>query len=208
MKGDSLSVLIIPFIATVLVIELTPGPNMAWLALISATNGRRAGFAALIGIALGLSMIGLIAAYGLAELIAASPKVAQILRWAGVLYMLWLAWDAWPHRFNRVSTTIEAALSDVKHFRRGLLINLLNPKAGFVFVGVLPEFIDPSKAAVTQSLFLTTLYVAIATAVHLVIVMLAGLGQQWLGTSGREQPLRQVFALLLVGIAIWFGLRS
>jgi threonine/homoserine/homoserine lactone efflux protein len=208
MKGDSLLVLIIPFIVTVLVIELTPGPNMAWLALISATSGRRAGLAALIGIALGLSMIGLIAAYGLAELIAASPKVAQILRWTGVLYMLWLAWDAWPRRLSRVSATIEATPSDAKHFRRGLLINLLNPKAGFVFVGVLPEFIDPSKAAVAQSLLLTILYVAIATAVHLVIVMLAGLGQQWLGTSGRERRLRQVFALLLVGIAIWFGLRS
>jgi threonine/homoserine/homoserine lactone efflux protein len=201
-------VLIIPFIVTVLVIELTPGPNMAWLALISATNGRRAGLAALIGIALGLSMIGLIAAYGLAEIIATSPKVAQILRWAGVLYMLWLAWDAWPRHLSSVSATIEAPRSDAKHFRRGLLINLLNPKAGFVFVGVLPEFIDPSKAAVAQSLLLTTLYVAIATAVHLVIVLLAGFGQQWLGTSGRERSLRQVFALLLVGIAIWFGMRS
>jgi threonine/homoserine/homoserine lactone efflux protein len=201
-------VLIVPFIVTALVIELTPGPNMAWLALISATNGRRAGLAALTGIALGLSMIGFVAAYGLAELIAASPKTAQILRWAGVCYMLWLAWDAWPRRLSRVSNTIEVALSDAKHFRRGLLINLLNPKAGFVFVGVLPEFIDPAKAALTQSLLLTIIYVAIATAVHLVIVMLAGLSQQWLQTSGREHRLRQVFALFLVGIAIWFGLRN
>lgn len=207
-KGNALFVLILSFILTVLVIELTPGPNMAWLALLSATNGRRAGLAALSGIACGLSLIGFAAAYGLAELIAASPKVAQILRWAGVLYMLWLAWDAWPRHLRNVAPAIEAAGSDLKHFRRGLFLNLLNPKAGLVFIGVLPEFVDLAKAALPQWVMLTMIYVVIATAVHLMIVLLAGFGQQWLQVGARQRLSQQVFAVLLVGIALWFGLRG
>jgi threonine/homoserine/homoserine lactone efflux protein len=206
-KGDRASVLIFPFIITALVIELTPGPNMAWLALLSATKGRRAGFAAVAGIALGLFVIGLVAAYGLAELIAVSPKIAQILRLAGILYMLWLAWDAWPRNSRPVADDIVTPPFDTTHFRRGLLLNLLNPKAGLVFVSVLPEFVDPTKAALTQSLLLTTIYVAIATAVHLMIVMLAGLGERWFQSKERERRLRQAFAVLLVVIAIWLGLR-
>lgn len=200
--------LILSFILTVLVIELTPGPNMAWLALLSATNGRRAGLAALFGIACGLSLIGFAASYGLAAYIAASPNVAQLLRWAGVFYMLWLACDAWPRREIIAAPAIAARGSDLIHFRRGFLLNLLNPKAGLVFVSVLPEFFDPSRGALAQSLLLTIIYVLIATLVHLAIVLLAGLGQQWLQTGARERLLRQIFALLLVGIALWFALRT
>jgi threonine/homoserine/homoserine lactone efflux protein len=64
------------FLFTALLIELTPGPNMAWLALTSAGEGRRAGFAAVAGIALGLGMLGAVSAVGLAELATRSPLVS------------------------------------------------------------------------------------------------------------------------------------
>lgn len=73
----------ISFMMTCLVIESTPGPNMAYLAVLSASNGRRAGFAATLGGALGLMLIGLAAALGVATLIANSPLMYQLLRWGG-----------------------------------------------------------------------------------------------------------------------------
>jgi threonine/homoserine/homoserine lactone efflux protein len=75
------------------VIELTPGPNMAYIAVLSAGQGRRAGYAATLGIALGLLVIGLAAAFGLAALISSSRLFYEVLRWGGVAYLLWLAWD-------------------------------------------------------------------------------------------------------------------
>ena len=83
------------FALTSFLVELTPGPNMAYLALVAATEGRRPGYAAVAGVALGLAIVGLLAALGLATLIAASPLAYQALRWAGVAYLMWLAWEGW-----------------------------------------------------------------------------------------------------------------
>ena len=83
------------FAATCFVIELTPGPNMAYLAVLSTSNGRRAGFAATLGVSLGLLIVGLAAAVGLTAIIVNSRWIYEALRWSGVLYLLWLAWEGW-----------------------------------------------------------------------------------------------------------------
>ena len=83
------------FAATSVLIELTPGPNMAYLAVIAATEGRRPGYAAVAGVALGLAVMGLLAALGLAVVVQNQPWAYQALRWGGVAYLLWLAWDGW-----------------------------------------------------------------------------------------------------------------
>jgi threonine/homoserine/homoserine lactone efflux protein len=76
------------FALTCLVIELTPGPNMAYLVVLSAGHGRRAGFAATLGIALGLLIVGIGAALGLAALISSSRLLYEALRRGGVAYLL------------------------------------------------------------------------------------------------------------------------
>ena len=114
---------------TCFVIELTPGPNMAYLAVLSASTGRRAGFAATAGVALGLLIVGLAAALGLAALIASSRPLYEALRWAGVFYLFWLAWEGWR---GEDTSPIEANVipDDSRFFLRGLVTNLLNPKGG------------------------------------------------------------------------------
>lgn len=67
------------FVLTCVIIELTPGPNMAYLAILSASYGRRAGFAAVLGVALGLGIVGIIAALGVAAVISNSFFMYQIL---------------------------------------------------------------------------------------------------------------------------------
>jgi hypothetical protein len=118
---------IAPFVIASLLIELTPGPNMTYLALVGVTVGRRAGYAATIGVTLGLALLGLAAALGLAALITASPLIYETLRWLGVLYFVYLAWDAW--RDGTPSATIQVE-SDTGFFLRGLISNLLNPQGG------------------------------------------------------------------------------
>jgi threonine/homoserine/homoserine lactone efflux protein len=190
------------FAATCLVIELTPGPNMGYLAVLSASSGRRAGFAAALGVALGLLIVGLGAALGLAAVIANSRWLYEMLRWAGVLYMLWLAWEGWHGEAETSPGTAANATDNARLFARGLITNLLNPKAGIFYLAILPTFVDPARPLVGQTITLSLIYVTIATLVHSAIVLLADATRPWL--QGRRSVLiRRVLSLLLALIALW-----
>jgi threonine/homoserine/homoserine lactone efflux protein len=197
------------FLTTCLVIELTPGPNMGYLALLSASQGRRAGISAALGVGLGLLVVGVAAALGLAAIISNSFFLYELLRWGGVGYLLWLSWEAW--QTSRETSPGRAETTDDRHvalFSRGLITNLLNPKAGLFYIAILPTFVDPSKTVAGQTVLLSTLYVAIATIVHMSIVMLAGTAQPLLEDDRYKVVFRRVMALVLVGIAIWFVVAS
>jgi len=193
------------FIVTCLVVELTPGPNMGYLAVLSATSGRRAGYAATLGVALGLLVVGIAAAFGLAAAISASPLLYQVLRWAGIAYFLWLAWDGWNEARETSPGIAPDLMSDAKYFSRGLITNILNPKAALFYVAVLPSFVDPARSVLGQTVSLSVAYVAIATAIHVTIVFLAARTQKFLQDTKRRRFVRRLMSVFLVGIAIWFG---
>src|SRR4030081_2003392 len=113
---------LLAFALTCVVIEITPGPNMTYLAALSLSNGVRVGFAAVAGIALGLMTYGVTAAFGLAALIDNSPLLYGLLRWTGVAYLLRLAWESWAS--EREASPDAADGGDGRPwlaFRRGLI---------------------------------------------------------------------------------------
>ena len=197
------SATMIAFAATCVVIELTPGPNMAYLAVLSANKGRRGGFVATLGIALGLLIVGLAAALGLSAVIANSRWLYEALRWGGVLYLLWLAWEGWRGEEETSPGKAGVASENSKLFMRGLVTNLLNPKAGIFYIAVLPTFLDEARPLAGQAMALSFIYVAIATLVHSTIVLLADAARPWLEDELRSTTVRRVLSLLLVGIAVW-----
>ena len=186
------------FLLAATVMEITPGPNMTWLALLSAREGRMAGFMAVAGIAAGLTLLAIIAATGAAALISAWPPLYDILRWGGVLFLLYLAWEAWVGE----KATPDAS-SQTRHFRRGLVVNLLNPKALAVFVVMIPGFAGAGQIAVQVTM--TLVYLAIATLAHALIVAFAGSFQKAIADPRRERIVRRVFAIALAGVAAWFA---
>lgn len=189
------------FALTSLLIEMTPGPNMAYLALIAATEGRKPGYAAVAGVALGLAVVGLAAALGLTAVINASPVAYQALRWAGASYLLWLAWDGWRGSTDAADLA-DAGSSLGMFFWRGLITNLLNPKAAVFYVAVLPGFLVQG-AIIADVITLSAIYVGVATIVHAAIVTAAGTARDWLANTARERIVRRGLALALVGVAIW-----
>ena len=193
------------YLATVLLIELTPGPNMAYLAALTLGSGRRAGLAAVAGLALGLTLIGLAAALGLAALVATDPVIWNTLRWAGTAYLFYLAWETW--RGGAEASPAGAPMPDesrVRHFRRGLITNILNPKAALFYVAIVPRFVPETGEHLVYGLALTAISVAVATAVHLAIVLLAAHLHPLLKQPGRMAHTRHFLAIGLGIIAIWF----
>jgi threonine/homoserine/homoserine lactone efflux protein len=192
----------VSFSLTSLLIEMTPGPNMTYLALVSASEGRRAGFATVAGVAIGLAVIGVVAAFGLAEIIQASDFLYNLLRWAGVFFLFYLAWDGWRSQGHAAAARSEAPS---RYFVRGLFTNLLNPKAFIFYVAVLPTFIDQRMPLIYQAITLTAIYVGVATFVHAVIVLLAGTLEPLLNDARREKVARRSLSTFLAAVALWFG---
>jgi threonine/homoserine/homoserine lactone efflux protein len=188
------------FALAALIIELTPGPNMTYLAIVSVSSGWRAGFATVAGVALGLAVVGAVAAFGVAALIQSSDTLYEALRWAGVIYLLWLAYEGW--RGEEANT---GQLDGTRNFMRGLVTNLLNPKAAVFYVAVLPNFIDAAKSVLAQTLILSAVYVTIATVVHGLIVLLGGSLAPLLTNPAHETLIRRILSALLALVAGWFA---
>ena len=198
---------LLAFALTCVVIEITPGPNMAWLAALSLSRGWRTGLAAVAGVALGLSVYGIAAALGVAAIIENSSFLYEALRWGGVAYLLWLAWDAWS---TADEVAPEGASGDGHErfmaFRRGLITNLLNPKAAVFYVAMLPDFVDIGAGRIaTQTLTLSAIYVAIATLIHAGIVVSASRLRSVIDEPAQVRRIRRLLALALAAIAIWFA---
>lgn len=190
------------FLIASIVMELTPGPNMAWLALLSAREGRRAGFLAVAGIALGLSLLAIATAAGFAALIQTYPLLYEAIRWAGVLFLLYLALETWRGEKDKGES------GDRRHFRRGLIVNLLNPKAAAVFVVLIPSFAGAAEARLSDVAMMSAIYVGIATLAHSLIVTFAGSFQKALAHPRREIVVRRIFAVTLAAVAIWLALTT
>ena len=201
---------LLAFALTALIIEITPGPNMTYLAALSLSNGARTGFAAVAGIALGLLTYGVIAAFGLAAVIDNSPLLYGLLRWGGVIYLLWLAWESWTEEEDASPVAVNRGNERPwLAFRRGLITNLLNPKAAVFYMAVLPEFIQADgRPLFAQTLLLSIVYVGIATLVHSGIVAMAGALQTTVAGAGHPRTKPRAQAIVLVGIAIWFALTT
>lgn len=189
------------FAIAALLIELTPGPNMAYLAALSMAQGRLAGLRAVAGITLGLSAYMLATVAGLMGVIAQLPWVGEALRWAGFLLLVWMAVEAW--RTAPETAPARAATPDDSPFWRGLAVNLLNPKAAIFYLALLPAYIwtDHAPFAV-QATVLGATHVAISVIVHLAIVLAAAQATRNLG-GPRMTRIRQALAVGIGLAAVW-----
>lgn len=189
------------FVIAALLIELTPGPNMGYLAIVAAQRGRRAGLLVVVGVALGLSFYLGLAVAGVAGGLLADRRIYQALRWSGIVYMVWLALEAWRGERGPRS---EVSDDDLRLLGRGLVTNLLNVKAALFYAVLLPAFIDVSRGRIWMQVCLFGIsHIAVATGVHVGIVMLAA--KQGRTTSTPSQRLGRVYAVGLLAVAGWLA---
>jgi threonine/homoserine/homoserine lactone efflux protein len=135
------------FALTVLVVNATPGVDMVLVLTRTLRHGVVGGIAAALGVSAGCVVHTLVAAFGLAALLAASAAAFAAVKWAGAAYLLWLAFNmlrdgvrpAAPLAVNRERA---ASPGFARLFMQGLATNVLNPKVAIFFLALLPQFID------------------------------------------------------------------
>lgn len=193
------------FALAVLILELTPGPNMAYLATVAVSQGRRAGLKVTAGVAVGLSVHAMASAVGLGILVHQQPVLYEILRWTGVLFLIWLAVEGWMQARENSPGKVPSDEGGGL-FWRGLWTNVFNPKSILFFVTVVPRFAATAELAQSARFALLGLvYVVIATAIHSAIVLLASTLQPWLTTGRRSTVVRRILAVALLVVALWLA---
>ncbi|MEY4749044.1 MAG: hypothetical protein RIQ60_1258 [Pseudomonadota bacterium] len=188
--------LLLAFLGASLALALTPGPGVLYIVARTLAQGRACGLASVAGVALGNFGNALLAAFGVAALLALSALAFELLKWAGALYLIWLGVQQW--RSPAAATTppaVEAQDAQARPaadsarlaWREGVVVALLNPKTTLFFAAFLPQFMTPGSHAVAQSVTLGALFVAIAAITDSGYVLLAALVAPHLTRARRAQ---------------------
>ncbi|MBN2744350.1 MAG: LysE family translocator [Marinilabiliaceae bacterium] len=138
----------IGFVLAGVVLNITPGTDTIYILTRSITQGRRAGVFSVLGIATGCLVHTLLAAFGLSVVLAQSPMLFGLVRYAGVAYLVYLGIRMLASRSSLLDVAEQSLEGHnlTKIYRQGLLTNVLNPKMALFFLSMLPQFIDPQSA--------------------------------------------------------------
>jgi threonine/homoserine/homoserine lactone efflux protein len=199
------------FAGAALLMVLTPGPNMIYLISRSICQGRKAGVISLFGVVAGFLVHMFAAAIGLTALFLAVPLAYEILKWAGALYLLWLAWQAVkPGARSPFEPKALSPDSPSRLFLMGFLTNVLNPKIAVFYLAIFPQFISAGHGSVfAQSIVLGLTQIAVSFSVNLLIALSAAGIASWFA----RHPLwlavqRYVMGFVLATLAVRLALEQ
>lgn len=168
------------FVVAGLLLNVTPGPDMAYIAARGAAGGFRAGAAATLGITAGCVVHTLAAAAGLSVVLATSATAFTIVKWCGAAFLFYagvrLLWSSLHEGGNGEAPAVASleAAGAARIFREALVINVLNPKVALFFLAFLPQFIDADAVRPPLAfLFLGTLFNVNSLFVNLPVAWIA-----------------------------------
>jgi len=192
------------FSLAVLFLLCSPGPNMAFVMTCGVQYGVRGGVAAALGIGAADIVLTVLTASGITAVITAWPPSFDLLRYAGALYLLWLAYKA-LRRPAMVMQASVAAFSLRTVFVQSSLNSLFNPKAWLFFMVFLPQFVDTQNGMVVQQLLLLGLVLTLISS--LFHAMLGSFGHAMRGVLARHAYAARLQAWLLAAMLVTLALR-
>jgi threonine/homoserine/homoserine lactone efflux protein len=190
------------FAGAALLMAVTPGPNMIYLISRSICQGRSAGVMSWFGVVLGFTVHMVCASVGLTALFMAVPLGYELLKFAGAIYLLWLAWQAVrPGARSPFEAKDLPPEPPRKLFMMGLLTSVLNPKVAIFYLSVLPQFISPAAGSVlSQSLLLGVTQVCIGSTVNLLVTLCAAAIAGWFARNRLWLAVQRYVMGLVLGV--------
>jgi threonine/homoserine/homoserine lactone efflux protein len=191
------------FFITALVVVVAPGTGVIYTLAIGLGQGRWPSVAAALGCTFGIVPHLLAATLGLAAVLHASAVLFNVVKFAGVAYLLYLAWQALKSDGAMAVRADRKADGLWRIARRGALINILNPKLSIFFLALLPPFLSGSAASATaEMIILGAVFMVLTFAVFILYGLFAARARDWLLSSERVmQWLNRSFAAIFAALA-------
>jgi threonine/homoserine/homoserine lactone efflux protein len=186
---------IIPFFIASVLLALAPGPDNIFVLTQSAVCGKRAGLAVMFGLCTGLVVHSLAVALGVAVIFQTSAIAFSALKFVGAAYLVYLAWKAFRASAAIIQNESKDKLNLGKLYRRGIIMNITNPKVSIFFLAFLPQFADPTGGSMPVQIFQLGGFFILATVfVFGGIAFLGGTLSGWLNRSARTQKILNCLA--------------
>ncbi|SDX15853.1 Threonine/homoserine/homoserine lactone efflux protein [Ruegeria halocynthiae] len=199
------TVTLLAFVPAAMVLNFTPGADMMFCFGQGLRAGARSALLASLGVSVGLMVHVLLAGLGLGAVVSTIPWLFDVIRWLGVVYLLYLAWGA----IRNGAVSDDAPVKPAHFaFREGLLVNLTNPKVILFVLAFIPQFVNPAQGSVLlQFLTLGLIIASGSILVNGMVGIFAGGAGRFLVSNPRASRIMGwitggIFTALAVRLAI------
>ena len=192
------------FVIASVLLALVPGPDNIFVLTQSSVNGHKAGLLVTLGLCTGLIVHTSAVALGITAVLKTSYVAFTVLKIAGAMYLLYLAWRAFHASSEEINTGQSREVAGIKYYLRGVIMNVTNPKVSIFFLAFLPQFADPSRGPVIQQIFfLGMIFILVTLLVFGGIALLAGAVGAWLANTPRAQTImNRIAGAVFVAMAL------
>ncbi len=185
-------------------LAIAPGPDNVFVLTQSALHGKLSGIVVMFGLCTGLLVHTGAVAFGVAVVFQASAFAFTFLKIAGACYLLYLAWLTIRATPKQIRINGEQKKSLVALYRRGIIMNVTNPKVSIFFLAFLPQFADPQQGPISlQMVALGGVFIVSTILVFGAVALIGGTLGEWLNRSTRAQQIMNwVAGTVFVGLAL------
>lgn len=200
--------ILLMFFTTSILLALAPGPDNLFVMTQAAQQGRKAGLLVTLGLCTGLLAHTAAVTFGLAALFKASAAAFTVLKYTGAGYLLYLAVLSFRAGTESGTTVTAVRLKSAVLYRRGIIMNITNPKVSIFFLAFLPQFVDPTKGPLhLQFLLLGGIFIVATIIVFGAISVLAGIfGDKFRESAFAQKVLNRAAAGIFAGLALKLAL--
>jgi threonine/homoserine/homoserine lactone efflux protein len=200
--------ILLMFFTTSVLLALAPGPDNLFVMTQAAQQGRKAGLLVTLGLCTGLLAHTAAVTFGLAALFKASATAFTVLKFTGAGYLLYLAVLSFRAGAETGPLAASSKLNSAALYRRGIIMNITNPKVSIFFLAFLPQFADPAKGPLPlQLLLLGGIFIIATIIVFGAISFLAGVfGEQFRKSAFAQKVLNRAAGGIFAGLALKLAL--
>lgn len=198
----------VTFVGATILLNLSPGPDMAFMLGQTIKGGRSWGFAAMLGMWLATACHAVLAAFGLSAILMASAGIFTVMKWAGAIYLVWLGYQALRSRGEAIlpddNTDKVLASSKKRVFRQGFIVCLLNPKVALFFMAFLPQFVVPGAGSIESQLLLHGILVVVISGIvePPIIIIADHMSHRVRNSLSIGRWMDRCLGILLIGLGI------